>query len=263
MKIGFLQFAPTRLDPIHNLSLIQSALAGSTFDLLVLPELANSGYLFEDRAELEMVSETADGKGVFLSSLISIAAEQHACIVCGFAERAPEGIYNSAAAITENGVLALYRKVHLFYTEKDFFLPGNLGFPVFEFQSTCIGMMICFDWQFPEAARTLALKGAQIICHPSNLVLPWCQQAMITRSLENAVFSITANRTGSETTTQQSLHFTGSSQIIGPKGQKLASAPEEGINLKIVEINPEQASDKFFTPRNNLFRDRRPDTYLL
>ena len=151
MKIGFLQFAPTRLDPKRNLSLIQSALAGSTFDLLVLPELANSGYLFEDREELEMVSETADGKGVFLSSLISIAAEQHACIVCGFAERAPEGIYNSAAAVTENGILGLYRKVHLFYTEKDFFLPGNLGFPVFEFQSTCIGMMICFDWIFPPS----------------------------------------------------------------------------------------------------------------
>ena len=263
MKIGFLQFAPTRLDPKRNLSLIQSTIAGSTFDLLVLPELANSGYLFEDREELEMVSETADGKGVFLSGLIRLAAEQHACIVCGFAERAPEGIYNSAAAITENGVLALYRKVHLFYTEKDFFLPGNLGFPVFEFQSTCIGMMICFDWIFPEAARTLALQGAQVICHPANLVLPYCQAAMVTRSLENAVFSITANRTGRETTTQQSLHFTGSSQIIGPTGQKLASAPEEGINLKIVEINPEQASDKFFTPQNNLFTDRRPDTYSL
>ena len=183
MKIGFLQFAPTRLDPKRNFSLIQSTIAGSTFDLLVLPELANSGYLFEDREELEMVSETADGKGVFLSSLISIAAEQHACIVCGFAERAPEGIYNSAAAITENGVLALYRKVHLFYTEKDFFLPGNLGFPVFEFQSTCIGMMICFDWIFPEAARTLALQGAQVICHPANLVLPYCQAAMVTPRL--------------------------------------------------------------------------------
>ncbi|HOO58319.1 MAG TPA: nitrilase-related carbon-nitrogen hydrolase, partial [Anaerolineaceae bacterium] len=107
MKIGFLQFAPTRLDPIRNLSLIQSAIAGSTFDLLVLPELANSGYLFEDREELERVSEPADGKGIFLSGLISLATKQHACIVCGFAERAPEGFYNSAAAITENGVLAL------------------------------------------------------------------------------------------------------------------------------------------------------------
>ena len=123
--------------------------------------------------------------------------------------------------------------------------------------------MICFDWIFPEAARNLALQGAQVICHPANLVLPYCQAAMVTRSLENAVFSITANRTGSETTTQQSLHFTGSSQIIGPKGQKLASATEEGTNLKIVEVNPEQASDKFFTPQNNLFTDRRPDTYSL
>jgi predicted amidohydrolase len=263
MKIGFLQFAPTRLDPKRNLSLIQSAIAGSTFDLLVLPELANSGYLFEDREELERVSETANGKGIFLSGLISLAAKQHACIVCGFAERAPEGIYNSAAAITENGVLGLYRKVHLFYTEKDFFLPGNLGFPVFEFQSTRIGMMICFDWIFPEAARTLALQGAQVICHPANLVLPYCQAAMVTRSLENAVFSITANRTGSEATSKQSLHFTGNSQIIGSKGEKLASASEEGKNLQIVEVNPEQASDKFFTPRNNLFMDRRPDTYSL
>jgi predicted amidohydrolase len=263
MKIGFLQFAPIRLDPERNLSLIQSAIAGNTFDVLVLPELADSGYLFEDREELEIVSETANGSGIFLSGLISLAAEQHACIVCGFAEKAPEGIYNSAAAVMENGVLALYRKVHLFNTEKDFFLPGNLGFPVFEFQFTLLGMMICFDWIFPEAARTLAQQGAQIICHPANLVFPYCQAAMTTRSLENAVFSITANRTGSEVTSRQSLHFTGNSQIIGPKGEKLASSSEGETCLKIVEINPELARDKSFTPRNNLFMDRRPDAYSL
>ena len=263
MNIGFLQFAPTRLDPARNLSLIQSAIAGSTFDMLVLPELANAGYLFEDYEELEMASEPADGNGIFLSGLITLAAEWHTCIVCGFAEKAPEGIYNSAVAVTEDGVLALYRKVHLFHTEKDFFLPGNLGFPVFEFQSTCLGMMICFDWVFPEAARTLALQGAQIICHPANLILPYCQAAMVTRSLENAVFSITANRTGSEATSHQSLHFTGNSQIIGPKGEKLDSASEAETCLKIVAVNPEQAHDKFFTPRNNLFIDRRPDAYLL
>jgi len=92
MKLGFLQFPPIRINPADNLKQIRKALVGSIFDLMVLPELANSGYLFESSGELQSVSEPADGSGIFLSGLIALAEEHHACIVSGFAEKSQEGI---------------------------------------------------------------------------------------------------------------------------------------------------------------------------
>ena len=94
-------------------------------------------------------------------------------------------------------------------------------------------MMICFDWIFPETARLLALAGADVIAHPSNLVLDWCQTAMVTRCLENNIFSVTANRYGTEKRTGTSLTFTGGSRICAPRGQVLADAAESGDELRI------------------------------
>lgn len=124
-------------------------------------------------------------------------------------------------------------------------------------------MLICFDWIFPEAARTLSLKGAQLLAHPANLVLPWCQGAMLTRSLENAVFTITANRVGEESGQGQTLHFTGRSQVTDPTGMCLAQAGEEETTIKIVEINPRRALNKQLGPGNDLFADRQPRFYQL
>jgi predicted amidohydrolase len=263
MKIGFFQFSPRRGDVNANLSTISAALEDCEFDLIVLPELASTGYLFDDPAELYELSEPGDGSGVTLSGLIELAARHRACIVSGFSERAPEGLYNSAAAVDGRGVLCVYRKVHLFNTEKALFFPGNCGFPVVNYRNVHLGMMICFDWVFPEAARSLALKGAQLICHPANLVLPWCQSAMRTRSLENAVFSITANRTGAESGQGQSLRFTGRSQILSPKGELLGQAGEDDQAVRIVDVDLQQASNKNFGTGNNLFADRRPAQYEL
>lgn len=263
MRIGFFQFYPHHGNSSANLRAIEEALEGSEFDLLVLPELASTGYLFDDRDELDALSEPASGSGVYLSGLSALAACHNACIVSGFSERAPEGLFNSAAAVDGNGVLSVYRKVHLFNSEKELFMLGDKGFPVFSFRGVCLGMMVCFDWVFPEAARTLALKGAQILCHPANLVLPWCQTAMVTRSLENAVFSITANRIGMENGQGLSLRFTGKSQILSPKGEILAQAGEDDQALQIIEIDPKHGLNKRFGTGNDLFADRRPDQYQL
>ncbi|MFO0767873.1 MAG: nitrilase-related carbon-nitrogen hydrolase [Nitrospiraceae bacterium] len=92
--------------------------------------------------------------------------------------------------------LGCYRKTHLFFEETLFFDPGDSGFQVWDVGGAKVGVMICFDWFYPESARTLALMGADIIAHPSNLVLPHCPDSMVTRCLENRVFSITANRIG-------------------------------------------------------------------
>ncbi len=202
-KIGFAQFAPTRCDVAANVATVERLLRGVEADLLVLPELANSGYLHASPDALVPFSEPGDGSGPFLSALQRLAGQTGGVIVAGFAERAPEGLYNSAAAVDASGVIQVYRKTHLFADEKLLFLPGDTGFRVFQNAGVRnagvrVGMMVCFDWFFPESARTLALRGAQIIAHPSNLVLPYCQTAMFARCLENRVFAVTTNRYGAE-----------------------------------------------------------------
>jgi len=263
MRVGFVQFSPARYAVQANIEKIQALLDGMDFDLVVLPELANSGYLHDDPTALRGIGEKADGNGPFLGALTKIAKEHRACLVTGFSEISGERLYNSAAALSPTGILQVYRKTHLFSTEKLLFAPGDTGFHVFSFREVCIGMLICFDWIFPEAARTLSLKGAQLLAHPANLVLPWCQGAMLTRSLENAVFTITANRVGEESGQGQTLRFTGRSQVTDPTGMCLAQAGEEETTIKIVEINPRRALNKQLGPGNDLFADRQPRFYQL
>jgi predicted amidohydrolase len=121
--------------------------------------------------------------------------------------------------------------------------------------------MICFDWLFPESARCLSLDGALVLLHPSNLVLPFCQDAMRTRCLENRVFAVTANRCGEDARGGERLRFTGASQITGPRGEVLARAPADRECVEVVEIDLEEARDKRVTSRNDLFGSRRPAAY--
>jgi predicted amidohydrolase len=261
MIAGFVQFAPRRYDVAANIARLEHLLRGVKADLLVLPELANSGYMYASPGELAPFSEPGDGSGPFLTALRALAADAGGVILTGLSESAPDGLYNSAAAVSAAGVLALYRKTHLFFDEQDLFLPGDTGFSVFEHAGARIGVMICFDWYFPESARTLALRGAQVIAHPSNLVLPHCQTAMVTRCLENRVFAITTNRYGTETLDGKRLTFTGASQLMSPLGERLLQAPVEGDCLLLAEIDPSLADNKRPTTRNDLFADRRPAFY--
>ena len=113
---------------------------------------------------------------------------------------------------------------------------------------------------FPEAARTLALMGAQVIAHPSNLVLPWCPEAMITRSLENRVFTATANRIGREMRTDSPLEFIGLSQVVSPGGSILSRLGNNETGAATASINIVE-TDKKITAANDLFADRRPEFY--
>jgi predicted amidohydrolase len=263
LKVGFAQFSPVRGEVERNIAHLRALLTGVQADVLVLPELSNSGYLHASAEALRPFSEPRDGSGPFLSAMRELAQEIGGLIVAGFAEQAPEGIYNSAAAVDREGVRQVYRKAHLFMDEQDLFLPGNSGFHTLEYRGVQIGMLICFDWAFPEAARTLMLKGAQILAHPSDLVLPYAQKAMVTRSLENCVFSITANRWGSETLDQRTLSFSGLSQVVDVKGEVLVQAPANADHVQVCEIDPQLAENKQITARNHLVNDRRPDLYEL
>jgi len=234
-------------------------------DLAVLPELFSTGYQFTSREEALGLAENLRGEPPADSACLALtryAADSGTTLVAGLAEIDDGRLYNSAVLIRPEGTREIYRKVHLFLDEKSIFTPGDLGFPVFEACGTRIGMMICFDWIFPEAARSLALAGAEIICHPSNLLLPWCQAAMVTRCQENMVHAVTSNRVGSENRTGTELTFSGRSQVMSPRGEKLAGLDkdETGAAVAVVKL---VEKDKLFTPRNDLWEDRRPEAYRL
>ena len=118
-------------------------------------------------------------------------------------------------------------------------------------------MLICFDWVFPEAWRILALKGADIICHPSNLVLPYAQKAVPVNGLMNKTYNITSNRYGNE----RGVTFSGSSIISDPEGIVEAKAQKKADAVCIVEMDLDKTRNKMITPRNHLFNDRRPEIY--
>lgn len=169
--------------------------------------------------------------------------------------------YNSAALVGPEGIIGNYRKVHLYYREKLFFAPGNLGFPVFDLPFGKVGMMICFDWIYPESARSLAMSGAQLIAHPSNLVLPYCPDGMITRCLENRVFAATADRVGVENRNGVNLTYIGTSQIVSNKGRILARCCDDKPEIAVVEVDLAQASNKKLNEFNDLLHDRKREQY--
>lgn len=260
MKIGFIQFAPALDDlqaTIRQIDRLTALCAGT--DLLVLPELCNSGYNFQSQEQAWQTSEEI-GDSTFIQHLESLCQKHYCHFVSGFNERDGDRLYNSAILVGPKGYVGRYRKLHLFMNEKDFFEPGDLGLPIFDIGWCKVGMLVCFDWIFPEAWRILALQGADVICHPSNLVLPGlAQRSVPIHALTNRIYIVTANRIG----TERDLTFTGLSTIADPKGEILlqASSSEEEVGLVNADIS--LARDKDITPRNNLFADRRTEEYTL
>ncbi len=261
MRVGYFQFTTQFGEVSHNLDTIAQALDRADADLMVLPELCASGYQFTSQQEVLALSESVPD-GPTTQRLIDLAKRRKMVIVAGLPERAGSVCYNSAVVVGPSGFIGCYRKTHLFFEETLFFTPGGTGFQVWDIGSAKIGVMICFDWYYPEAARTLALKGAEIICHPSNLVLPDCPDSMPVRCRENRVFAITSNRTGSEARGgKDRLTFIGNSEVVAPKGAILHRAPRDQDELYIVEIDPADARNKALTPYNDLLRDRRESLY--
>ncbi len=266
MLSGFLQFKPAFCDADANIKKIENLLSKEEFDILVIPELANSGYLFTEARELEETAEEIPN-GKFCRAIAAIAESKNAYIVSGIAERSNGKFYNSAILVHPDGKIITYRKIHLFYEESKWFKPGENKFKVYEIkvkdEKVKIGMMICYDWIYPESSRSLAIQGAQVICHPANLVMPYCQDAMYARALENRVFTITANRTGREKNKDKELLFTGQSVMLDPKGNYLKRAGEDTEECFITEIEPSMALDKRMNDFNSIFVDRRKDMYTL
>ncbi len=261
MRIGYYQSNPEFGKSSANLETIAAKLDAVEADLIVLPELCVSGYQFVSQAEVRELAEPIPD-GPTTARLAEIARKKRMVVVAGLAERAGSLLYNSAVVVGPNGFIGSYRKTHLFFEETLFFTPGDTGFRVWDIGPARIGVMICFDWYYPESARTLALKGADIICHPSNLVLPNCPDSMPVRCLENRVFSVTCNRTGTESRGGKTpLVYIGNSEVVNPRGEILHRSPRDQEEVCIVEIDQAQARDKAITPYNDLLRDRREPLY--
>ncbi|MBN1826097.1 MAG: acyltransferase [Candidatus Eisenbacteria bacterium] len=262
MQVGYIQFAPEFGETARNLEALERIARehAKGADLLVLPELAGTGYLFTSREEtLRFAEPFPDGPTA--QCFARVARETGAVVVGGFAERDGDRAFNSAALVRPDGTGHIYRKAQLFKDEKSFFEPGDTPFEPVEAGGVKLGLMVCFDWYYPEVARLLALRGAHILCHPSNLVLPYCPESMKTRCLENRVFAVTCNRTGSDRRGDRELHFIGMSQITGPDGSIILRAPRDGVHVGIAEIDPSLAENKDITGNNVWTEDRRRDLF--
>lgn len=261
MRIGIVQMSPRFGAVEENIDCAIATIGNKTSDLWVLPELFATGYQFKSREEVRSFAE-AIPDGPTTTRLIGAARSLDAFICAGLPELDRGNVYNAAVLVGPDGLVARYRKIHLFFHEKEMFSPGDLPFSVADIGLAKVGMMICFDHFFPEAARTLTLAGAQVIAHPANLVMPlYAQLTMRTRALENGVFTATANRVGEEARTGAALHFTGESQIVSPSGEILVSLSPTEEKAEAVEIDPRDALNKALNPLNDRLGDRRPEFY--
>lgn len=261
MKVGYIQTSPIFGDKMSNFNQIEMLLGEKNADLIVLPELFATGYTFVSKDEVQSLAE--DKNGQTAQYLTNLAKLTDSVIIGGFIEKDGDQIFNSSIITSNKGVHGTYRKLHLYYKEKKWFSPGNRKMKIYDINGMKIGIMICFDWIFPETSRTLALLGADIIAHPANLVLPYCQNAMRTRCLENRVFAITSNRIGTEKRGHDKFKFTGGSQITSSRGEVLSSAPIDEPYIDFVEIDLKDARDKKLNEYNDIIKDRRNKFYSI
>jgi len=260
MRVAVVQTDPIFGEIETNVRNAISMMEDVEADVFVLPELFNTGYNFIDVDEVERLSENTSG---YTFDLLSTFARRKSCyVVYGFIEKTIR-LYNSASLVGPYGMMGLYRKIHLYNKENLFFSPGDLGFPVFNLPIGRIGIMICFDWTFPESARSLALKGAQLIAHPSNLVLSYCPDAMITRSIENRVFTATADRVGREKRGDSTFTFIGTSEIVATNGAVLQRLGAKEPGVAIADIDLQEANNKRINQYNDLFEGRKSEQYSL
>lgn len=236
-------------------------------NIVVLPELCSSGYVFETRAEaMSLADAYEDGETTRLWA--TLAKHLGIYIVGGFAERDGNTLYNAAAVLGPRGRVGLFRKVHLWGDENLFFAPGNLGFPVFATEFGTIGVAICYDGWFPETYRSCALQGAELVCVPTNWVpIPGQdpqREAManiltMAAAHTNSMFIAAADRVG----TERGQLFIGQSLITSYTGWPIcgpASATEEKILFADLDLAQAKRARRW-NDFNQVLRDRRPEAY--
>lgn len=235
--------------------------------LIVLPELADSGYVFDSVEELASLAQPIpDGRSA--QRLIALASEMDIYIVSGLAEVSSGVFFNSAMLCGPEGYIGTYRKMHLWYRENLFFEKGDLGLPVFDTPLGRIGIAICYDGWFPETFRELAIKGAEVICVPTNWV-PMPDQDPEAEAMSNILHKAAAHSNGlfiacaDRVGTERGQPFIGQSLILDATGWPLAGpASRAGEEILYAEITPSDVlSKRRLNEFNDKFGDRRTDVY--
>ncbi|HEY8782519.1 MAG TPA: nitrilase-related carbon-nitrogen hydrolase [Mucilaginibacter sp.] len=254
-------------NPTYNLQQIASLMQGVETDIIVLPELCTTGYSFLSRKEALDAAEDQHGKSVAFFK--QLAEDHQAMVIAGITWKSGNKVYNAALIALPGGGLKVYHKTHLFFREKQCFDDGDSGFFVVQhpFKDCKVGIMICNDWRYPEAARSLALLGADLIACPSNLVSDVWRIGIPARALENKVYVAVVNRCGTEIReledgSKQSLTFTGGSVLYNYTGEPIEQADKTEQRVITIEIDPSLTRDKSFNEFNDLLRDRRPGLYI-
>lgn len=229
------------------------------WDLIVLPELVFTGYVFQSRKEVSSIGKKF--MRLSIKWLRKLTIEYGGGVVAGYLEYVDaDHIYNSAVLVVDGEVKGNYRKIHLFYKEKELFNAGDKEPEVYCVGKANVGIMICYDWMFPEVARVLGLKGADIIVHPSNLVFDRAYIVMRSRAIENNVYTLTVNRLGRDDRGGMDMSFRGGSQIVSPK-MKLLYKSGEDEDAAVMDIDLSVARNKKHTELNDIFEDRRVELY--
>lgn len=250
----------------RSIEMIEEA-AGKGATLVVLPELCNSGYVFDTREEAFALSEEIPA-GPTCQAWAGVASKHGLHIVAGIDERDGDALYNSSVVIGPHGYVGTFRKVHLWNKENLFFEPGNLGFPVFKTPIGRIGTFICYDGWFPESYRLCALQGADIVCVPTNWVpIPGQdenREAManilaMAAAHSNSLFVAAADRIG----TERQQPFIGQSIIVSYTGWPVSGpASPDKEEIIYADVNLSDARRKRnWNEYNQVLRDRRTDLY--
>lgn len=270
VTVACLQFEPKIGDLSANcatgLAMIEEAAAAGA-NMVVLPELSDSGYVFETRAEAFALSGTA-AESDTVQGWAEIARGHGLHIIGGFCEREGSKLFNSAAVVGPDGLIGVYRKTHLWDAENLWFDPGDRGYPVFATPLGRIGVLVCYDGWFPEAWRLLAMQGADIVCVPTNWVpmpsqpktLPAMSNMLCMGAAHSNSFCVAAAcRVG----TERGQPFIGQSLIVNHEGWPVAGpASEDATEMLTARLNLADARRKRrLNDFNQLLRDRRTDLY--
>jgi predicted amidohydrolase len=270
VTIACLQMEPRIGEVAENVAkslVMLEAAHGQGATVAVLPELCNSGYVFETREEAFRLSEPVPG-GPTCEAWQEAATRLGMTIVAGIAERDGRKLFNSAVALGPDGYIGTYRKNHLWASENLFFEPGDLGVPVWHTPIGRIAAAICYDGWFPEIFRLAAVQGADLVCIPTNWVpmpeqpdtLPVMANILaMSGAHSNSLIIAAADRIGVE----RGQPFLGRSIIVNHTGWPLAgpaSADREEIITATVNLS-DARQKRSLNAFNQPLRDRRIDLY--
>lgn len=265
-RVTCVQLAPVLGDLAGNIERARSAIRAAVANgarIVVLPELATSGYLFASADEAREASIAADDPR--LAAWSGEAARGGAVVVAGFCERGADGlVHNSALVLDGTGVRAVYRKVHLWDREKTLFTPGRAEPPVLDTAYGRVGVLVCYDLEFPEMPRALALRGADLIAVPTNWPVvprpdgehPPEVVAAMAAARASRVFVACCDRSGHE----RGEHWTRGTTLIDPDGWIRAGTEAEGGHAT-ADLDLAEARGKRLTELADVIADRRPELY--